>query len=130
MRKRAEHNDGELFSLEEVALHQQSIGKIENIDVLCPNLKIIYLQANEISKLGNLNHSSIFSRLLLISFFATENLRRLKALQYLNVALNKIEVVENLEGCESLEKLDLTLNCISQLSSLASLVSNYALREM
>lgn len=68
------------------------------------------------------------SRLILL--MKIENVSRLKALQYLNLALNKIEVVENLEGCESLEKLDLTLNCISQLSSLATLAGNYALREM
>lgn len=59
-----------------------------------------------------------------------ENVRRLKYLEYLNLALNKIEIVENLEGCESLEKLDLTLNCIRTLSSLTSLTNNYALREM
>lgn len=59
-----------------------------------------------------------------------ENVRRLKYLEYLNLALNKIEVVENLEGCESLEKLDLTLNCIHKLSSLETLTNNYALREM
>ena len=59
-----------------------------------------------------------------------ENVRRLKYLEYLNLALNKIEIVENLEGCESLEKLDLTLNCIRKLSSLTSLTNNYALREM
>lgn len=59
-----------------------------------------------------------------------ENVRRLKSLEYLNLALNKIEIVENLEGCESLNKLDLTLNCIRKLSSLTSLTNNYALREM
>ncbi len=59
-----------------------------------------------------------------------ENVRRFKNLEYLNLALNKIEIVENLEGCESLNKLDLTLNCIRKLSSLTSLTNNYALREM
>ncbi|EFX68522.1 hypothetical protein DAPPUDRAFT_330020 [Daphnia pulex] len=110
IRKRAEHNEGVIFSLEEIALHQQNICKIEHIDLWCPSLKIIYLQANEISKI--------------------ENVRRFKNLEYLNLALNKIEIVENLEGCESLNKLDLTLNCIRKLSSLTSLTNNYALREI
>lgn len=44
--------------------------------------------------------------MLLGSFLAErlENLRRLKRLEYLNVALNNIAVVENLERCESLKK--------------------------
>jgi protein TilB len=65
-----------------------------------------------------------------VAMYYAENVRRFKNLEYLNLALNKIEIVENLEGCESLNKLDLTLNCIRKLSSLTSLTNNYALREM
>ena len=41
-----------------------------------------------------------------------ENLTKLKELEYLNLALNNIEVVEGLEGSESLNKLDLTCNFV------------------
>ncbi|KAH9280628.1 Protein tilB -like protein [Echinococcus granulosus] len=66
VRKRAEHNEGEICSLEELALHQQDIEKI------------LYLQNNLISRIENIN--------------------RLKELEYLNLALNNIEIIENLEG--------------------------------
>lgn len=42
-----------------------------------------------------------------------ENLTKLKELEYLNLALNCIQVVEGIEGCESLQKLDLTVNFVS-----------------
>ena len=67
---------------------------------------------------------------LLASARLTENVSRLKELEYLNLALNSIERVENLEGCESLTKLDLTLNFIGELTSLASLKHNDHLREL
>jgi len=57
LRKRAEHNEGEISTLEEVTLHQQSIGRIELLDRCCPKLKILYLQANEIEKIGTLTMS-------------------------------------------------------------------------
>ena len=101
LKKRAEHNYGRLFDLEEISLHQLNIRKIENLDKFCRNLKIIYLQDNAIMKL--------------------ENLKRLKLLEYLNVSMNAIEVVEGLENCESLRKLDLTLNFIGKITSIYSL---------
>lgn len=55
IRSRAEHNEGMLSTLEEVALHQQNIEKIELLGQLCPRLKIIYLQNNLISKIQNLH---------------------------------------------------------------------------
>ena len=51
LRKRAEHNEGMLSTLEEISLHQQEIIKIENLDVYCRHLKILYLQNNIIEKL-------------------------------------------------------------------------------
>lgn len=54
IRKRAEHNDSEICSLEEVSLHQQDIEKIEHIDCWCRNLKILYLQNNLIPRIGEL----------------------------------------------------------------------------
>ena len=110
LKKRAEHNEGRLFDLEEVSLHQLNINKIENIDKFCRQLKIIYLQDNAISKL--------------------ENLKRLKCLEYLNVSMNVIEIIEGLEGCENLKKLDLTLNFVGQISSVLSLRQNMYLEEL
>lgn len=54
----------------------------------------------------------------------------MKSLQYLNLALNNIEVVENLEGCESLEKLDLTLNFVGELLSVEKLRTNQHLEHL
>ncbi|CAF4247228.1 unnamed protein product [Rotaria magnacalcarata] len=110
IRKRAEHNEGELSTLEEVSLHQQDIEKIEYLDKWCRELRIIYLQSNLISKI--------------------ENVSRLKKLEYINLALNNIEYIENLEGCESLNKLDLTLNFIGILSSVENLRDNIHLADL
>ncbi|XP_028852522.1 dynein axonemal assembly factor 11 [Denticeps clupeoides] len=110
VRRRAEHNNSEIFSLEELSLHQQNIEKLENLDKWCRHLKTLYLQNNLISRIENVN--------------------RLKKLEYLNLALNNIEVIENLEGCESLQKLDLTVNFVAQLSSVESLKENQHLKEL
>ncbi|RVE61284.1 hypothetical protein OJAV_G00169030 [Oryzias javanicus] len=110
IRRRAEHNDGELFSLEELSLHQLDIEKIEHIGRWCSKLVILYLQNNLIPRIENLGH--------------------LKRLQYLNLALNNIEVIENLEGCESLQKLDLMVNFVGRLSSVESLRHNVHLRDL
>lgn len=42
----------------------------------------------------------------------TENLYKLKSLEYLNVALNNLTKIENVESLESLRKLDLTVNFV------------------
>ncbi|XP_060070361.1 uncharacterized protein LOC132550333 [Ylistrum balloti] len=101
IRKRAEHNNLEISTLEEVSLHQQDIEKIEYIDKWCKELKILYLQSNLIPKI--------------------ENVSKLKKLEYLNLALNNVERVENLEGCESLQKLDLTVNFVGEVTSIECL---------
>lgn len=44
-----------LSTLEEVALHQQNLERIELLGQLCPKLKILYLQNNLISKIENLH---------------------------------------------------------------------------
>ncbi|XP_046849224.1 dynein axonemal assembly factor 11-like isoform X2 [Xenia sp. Carnegie-2017] len=110
VRKRAEHNNCELSTLEEVSLHQLDIERLEFLDKICRELKILYLQSNLISKI--------------------ENVGRLKKLEYLNLALNNIEIIENLEGCESLQKLDLTVNFVGKLTSVKCLQANYHLREV
>ena len=111
VRKRAEHNDGCLSTLEEVAMHQDDIGVITKVfEKYCPHLKIIYLQNNYISKIQHLSY--------------------LNELEYLNLALNNISVIEGLEGCEKLNKLDLTCNFIVDLVSVQSLEVNERLREL
>ncbi|XP_065175036.1 dynein axonemal assembly factor 11-like isoform X2 [Sycon ciliatum] len=110
IRKRSEHNNLEIFTLEEVSLHQQDITHIELLDKMCRDLKILYLQSNLIGKI--------------------ENVQRLKKLEYLNLALNNVKLIENLAGCESLNKLDLTVNFISELTCVESLKDNYNLREL
>lgn len=110
VRKKSEHNELEIYSLEEVSLHQEDIEKIEHIQNWCRNLKILYLQNNLISKI--------------------ENVGKLKELNYINLALNNIERVENLEGCESLKKLDLTVNFVGELTSVESLKGNIFLEEL
>lgn len=110
IRKRAEHNEGLIFSLEEISLHQSDIEKIEHIDKWCRDLKILYLQSNLIDRI--------------------ENVSKLKQLEYLNLALNNIQKVENLEKCENLNKLDLTVNFIAELTSIESLRCNEFLHEM
>ena len=93
LRKRAEHNEGIVSTLEEISLHQE---ELENINELfgttCRKLKILYLQNNIISKIENLHH--------------------MRQLEYLNLALNNITKIEGLQNCEFLSKLDLTVNFI------------------
>jgi len=92
LRKRAEHNDGEVSSLREVSLHQQELKRIELLGSVCRHLQILYLQCNLIPRI--------------------ENVGRLKELSYLNLAVNNIQRIEGLERCESLQKLDLTVNFV------------------
>ncbi|XP_078047860.1 touch insensitive larva B [Augochlora pura] len=110
IRKRSEHNEGEISTLEEIALHQENINKIEVLDHVCRHLKILLLQNNLIARIENLN--------------------RLKRLEYLNLALNNIEVIENLEGLESLKKLDLTVNFIGDLRGVRKLRCNENLEQL
>jgi hypothetical protein len=52
VRKRSEHNEGEISTLEEISLHQENIDKIEGLDKWCRHLKILLLQSNLIPKIG------------------------------------------------------------------------------
>lgn len=111
IRKRAEHNNCEICTLEELSLHQCDIERIEHLDKWCRDLKILYLQSNLIPRI--------------------ENVSRLKKLEYLNLALNNITLIENLQGCESLNKLDLTVNFVAKVTfSVENLCVNKALREL
>ena len=113
MRKRAEHNEGMLTTLEEISLHQQNIEKIEHFDMFCRHIQILLLQNNQIDKM--------------------ENLHKLKELKYLNLALNNVSKIEGIRRCESLEKLDLTCNFIEAKDyreSLGNLRKCEAIREI
>lgn len=92
LRKKSEHNEGVLSTLEEISLHQLDLEKISNLDVYCRHLKILYLQDNLIEKMEGLN--------------------KLKELEYVNFAVNCVSLIEGIRGCESLQKLDFTLNFI------------------
>ena len=93
LRKRSEHNEGMISTLEELTLHQEELEGInEVLGATCRKLKILYLQNNLIWRMENLQH--------------------LKDLEYLNLALNNISKVEGLQNCEFLNKLDLTVNFI------------------
>ncbi|TMW69552.1 hypothetical protein Poli38472_001708 [Pythium oligandrum] len=92
LRKRSEHNECIISTLEEISLHQEELEKIEVIGTLCRKLRILYLQNNIIEKIEDLTH--------------------MKELRYLNLALNNISKIEGLEACEFLEKLDLTVNFV------------------
>ena len=92
LRKRAEHNEMMLSTLEEVSLHQQNIRQISNLDVYCRHLKILYLQNNLIEEI--------------------EGLTKLKELEYLNMAVNSIKTIKGIRRCECLNKLDMTLNFV------------------
>eukprot|EP00041_Stephanoeca_diplocostata_P015163 m.287578 g.287578 ORF g.287578 m.287578 type:complete len:113 (-) comp19949_c0_seq6:144-482(-) len=89
LRKRAEHNECQISTLEEISLHQQDLCRIELLDTACRDLKILYLQNNVIPKI--------------------ENVTKLRKLEYINLALNNVTKVEGLDGCESLQKVDLTV---------------------
>ena len=93
LRKRAEHNEGMISTLEEISLHQEELeGISEVLGMTCRKLKILYLQNNVIPRMENLHHC--------------------KDLEYLNLALNNIQKVEGLDRCEFLNKLDLTVNFV------------------
>jgi len=82
LRKKSEHNESVLSTLEEISLHQLHIEKITNLDVYCRHLKILYLQDNLIERM--------------------EGLSKLKELEYVNFAVNNIGLIEGIRGCESL----------------------------
>jgi protein TilB len=97
IRKRSEHNESLVSNLEEIALHQeelQAIGPV--LPRACgSSLRILLLQNNVISRLD------------------PKEMKFFKQLEYLNLALNNIQVVEGIGHLEFLNKLDLTLNFIS-----------------
>ena len=57
IRKRSEHNEGIISTLEEISLHQEELCAIsEVLGTTCRKLKILYLQNNCIDKMQHLHH--------------------------------------------------------------------------
>ncbi|CAM9468839.1 unnamed protein product [Chrysoparadoxa australica] len=114
LRRKAEHNEGLIHTLEELSLHQEELERInEVLGSNCRKLQILYLQNNIIPKIENLHH--------------------MKELAYLNLALNNIQKIEGLGSCEFLNKLDLTVNfvdldCLGE--SIEHLASRRHLRDL
>lgn len=86
-------------------LQFDTLFRIEHLDRWCRELKILYLQNNLIPKIGMLVFpmmssftQTYYGEVTPINSLPTENVGRLKQLQYLNLALNNIERIENLEG--------------------------------
>ena len=52
IRKKSEHNELCVTTLEELSLHQENIEKLELIHDVCRDLKILLLQSNLIAKIG------------------------------------------------------------------------------
>ena len=93
LRKRSEHNEGIISTMQELTLHQEELENInEVLGMTCRKIKILMLQNNIISRIENLVH--------------------LKELEYLNLALNNVKKIEGLQNCEFLYKIDLTVNFI------------------
>ena len=93
IRRKAEHHDGPLTTLEELTLHQLEIERLEPVlGSVCRKLRILYLQNNIIAKMEHLHH--------------------MKDMRYLNMGLNNVTRVEGLGSCEFLNKLDLIVNFI------------------
>ena len=77
IRKRAEHNEGMISTLEELTLHQEELTCIDEcLGQSCRSLKILLLQNNIIGRMENLHH--------------------MKTLEYLNLALNNVKRIEGL----------------------------------
>ena len=135
--QRAEHNDGVLYTLTEISLHQQNIEKVELLGHLCRNLRVLQLQGNLICKIENLHRLKVTcaqSFDVQLSTFSHSHYDSACAqeLRHLSLALNNITRIQNLQRCESLERLDLTANFVpkASLCSVASLVNNIHFREL
>jgi protein TilB len=129
IRKKSEHNELLIGTLEELSLHQEDIEKIEHFQNWCKDLRILLLQSNLIPKIGK-SLQYYKHRVSQVNCCLPENLYKLKKLEYLNLAINNIERIENLEQLEFLQKLDLTLNFVGQLTSVESLRANRHLEEL
>jgi len=101
LRRRSEHNEGLVSTLEELALHQEELESIGPVlgRTCGRTLRILLLQNNCLGP-------TLLER----------ETRLLKRMVYLNLALNNLTALGDRPGvlsrCEFLEKLDLTLNFV------------------
>ena len=111
LKLKSEHHDGDLTTLEEIALHQLNLEEIGTaLQMHCRRLRILLLQNNQICRI--------------------ENVYKLKELRYLNLALNNIQRLEGLQSCEMMSKLDLTCNFVAELADLWALAECEHLTEL
>ena len=143
IRRKAEHNDGMLSSLEEIALHQLDIDRIEVLNN-CRFLKIVYLQVEAVYAFrwafslcsvlvfGALVPSACFSpplvrssaRVLCVSlsalyFVAPRSSTHVYSFFASNLQSNLISRLENLNRLKRLEYLNVALNNIQKVKSLS-----------
>ena len=85
LRSKAEHNEGVLYTLEEISLHQLEIDRITMLNSCCRELKILYLQNNNIRRIENLGFA--------------------RSLTHLYLQNNQITKIEGLETLGNLTKL-------------------------
>ncbi|XP_020294037.1 protein phosphatase 1 regulatory subunit 42-like [Pseudomyrmex gracilis] len=96
----------ELCKLTHLRMNDMFISSIGRFDV-CRNLKVIYLQNNNISKIKNLNFACNLTHLYLQHNVITklENLESLRNLEKLYLGHNNIVVIEGLETMTKLQEL-------------------------
>lgn len=64
IRRRSEHNECVLYTMEELVLQEESIERIDKtLGILCPHLKILYMPNNLIPRLRkDFSFGSVFIR--------------------------------------------------------------------
>ncbi|KAL5022406.1 hypothetical protein ScPMuIL_001561 [Solemya velum] len=108
----------------ELCLIDSGIKTLDNVPVR-PNLQVLNLHSNYISRIENLSCLQLLRHLDLSSnqISRIEGLDRLVSLRTLNLSCNVIAVVEGLENLRSLVKVNLSYNQIEDISGFARLSS-------
>ncbi|KAI5065863.1 hypothetical protein GOP47_0018487 [Adiantum capillus-veneris] len=75
LKRRAEHNDGVLYTLEELVLQEEGLDKIDKIlGTLCPHLKHLYMPNNLIPRIGSFVFSTFDYLAILMPDFSIKRL--------------------------------------------------------
>ena len=107
IRRKSEHNEGLIHTLEEISLHQEELESInEVLGSSCRRLKILYLQVRAMPLPltcqygpGDNKPCSVSCACMCLQnniIGRMENLHHMKELEYLNLALNNITKIEGL----------------------------------
>lgn len=83
---------------QELSLHAQNIEKIELLGQACRHLRILYLQNNVIGRIGAWPAAAALA-LDAEAAWRAENVHKLKELEYLNLALNNVQLVRAPRRC-------------------------------